>query len=139
MSQFKRLPNPPPHQFVVFSVIEDDLVIPKFAQCNNCGLIHKVVDITKSEICSGKEHMNSLITIDDVKMTLNEKLISILEGGNCDLATWQAVQFIIENKRWNDYVVLSTDVDNGEKHGKILRIMGETLYKVDSFTRNEML
>lgn len=139
MSQFKRLQNPPLHQFIVFSIVSDDVVVPRFSQCNNCGLIHKIVDLTKSEIVSGKEHMNSILTIDEIKQSLNERLVVILESNNCDLATWEAAQFIVENQRWGDYVVLSTDNDTDAKHGKICRILGDSLYKIDSFSRNETI
>ena len=70
LPQFKHAHKPIQHQFVVFSVINDEgNVESKFAQCPNCGLIHKVVDVNNSEIMHGRENMGALITIDDVKLS----------------------------------------------------------------------
>ena len=136
LPQFKQLENPPAHQFAVFSVIEEDQFKQSYAQCNNCGVIHKVVDICKSEIQSGKEYMNSLIRIEDLKHTMHANFASILENNSADLSTWQAVSYIVENKRWGDFVVLSKDTEGDEIHGKYLRILGESLCKVESFIRS---
>jgi hypothetical protein len=137
LQQFKKLQNPPPHQFVVFSVVQDDGgVVVKQAQCNNCGVIHKVVDLCKSEIVSGKENAKSMVTIDDIRPSIHPNFANILEANSADLATWEAVQFAIENKRWGDAVVLTTEQDGNELHGKYLRIIGESLCKVESFTRS---
>ena len=137
LPQFKARQEPPAHQFVVFSAMNDEGEIsPKYSQCNNCGVIHKVVDICKSEILSGKEHMNSLIKIEDVKPSLHSNFSNILDSNNADLATWEAVQFVVENKRWGDIVVLTTDVEGDEIHGKYIRILGESMCKVEPFIRS---
>lgn len=138
LPQFRHLPEPTRHYFIVFSIIDDnDKVKVKFTQCNNCGIIHKVTDICKSEILHGKEFMSSIISIDDIKLTLQSKLIEILEMNDVDLPTWESAQFIYENKRWGEMIVLNTDTADGIKQGKFLTILGESLFKVDSFTRDE--
>lgn len=136
LPQYKKLKDPPPHQFIVFSVVKDDGdVVVKYAQCNNCGIIHRVTNVCNSEIVIGKEYMNSLIKIEDIKASLAPNFINVLEANFADLPTWEATQFIIENKRWGDFVVLNSENEGGEIHGKYLRILGETLCKVESFTR----
>jgi hypothetical protein len=140
LQQFKRLTNAPVHRFVVFSIISDDNeVIPKFVQCNNCGVIHKVTDIGKSEIISSKEHMSSIITLEEIKSSIPEKLAAVLESNNCDLPTWEAAAFIIENKQWGNFVVLSSDEEGGTRQGKYVKIISESLLKVESFTREEVV
>lgn len=137
LPQFKKLENPPAHKFIVFSVIDDDgNVQQKYAQCNNCGVIHKIVDICKSEIQIGKEHMNSLIKLEDIKPSIHSNFSMILDSNNADIATWEAVQFTVENKQWGNFVVLTTDIEGDEIHGKYIRILGETMCKVESFTRS---
>lgn len=139
LPQFKNRQNPPPHHFMVFSVIKDDEnVIVKHAQCNNCGLIHKVVDICTSEIITGKESSASVLNIDEVKMGLPKNLSDILERSNVDLSTWELARFIVENKRWGEVVILSHEEEAGVRHGKYLIVLGENLYKVDNFTREEV-
>jgi len=137
LPQFKRLENPPVHQFIVFSVIqEDETVKPRYSQCNNCGVVHKVVDVCKSEIVSGKENMNSLIKIEDIKPSLHPNFVGILESSQADLATWESVQFIVENKQWGQFVVLTNDSEGEEIHGKYIKILGESMCKVETFMRS---
>jgi len=139
LPQFKGVVNPPAHQFVVFSVISDDnSVKPKYSQCNNCGIIHKVVDICTSEILSGKEAMGSIVKIEDIKLSLPANLADILERNNVDIATWESAQFILENKEWGNFVILAQEEESGTKQGKYVRIMSETFFKVESFSREEV-
>lgn len=140
LQQYKNAVNPIKHQFMVFSVIDDDdNVIQKYAQCNNCGLVHKVVDICKSEIISGKEQSNSIITIEEIKCSLPQNLVAILERNNADLSTYEYAQFILENKRWGEFVVLTSEEESGVKQGKYVRVISETFFKVETFNRNEVL
>jgi hypothetical protein len=127
------------HRFMVFSEIIDDVVKQKYAQCNNCGIIHKITDICTSEIMSGKEAMSSIITIEDIKPSMNPGLISILERHLCDLPTWEQAQYIVENKRWGDHIILTNDLEDDQRTIKYVRIVGETLFKVDSHVRKEMI
>lgn len=139
LPQMKRRDDPPQHQFVVFSVIEDDGSFRiRFSQCNNCGIIHKVTEVNRSEIVT-RESMGSLPTIDDIKPNLPPRLVDVLEANAVDLATWETAQFIIDNKHWGDFVVLSTDEEDGLRQGKYVRIMGENLIKVETFTREEVI
>ena len=119
-------------------MIDDlDVFQTKFVQCNNCGVIHKVTDVCKSEILQGREAMSSIISIDDIKLTLPPNLVTILQTHNVDLPTWEAAQFVYENKRWGEFVILTTDFEEGMKQGKFIRILGENLFKVEVFTREE--
>ena len=139
LPQFKNALNPPSHKFVVFSVIDENIVRVKFAQCNNCGILHKVTDICKSEILHGKENLSSVTTIDDLKASLNQQLVKLLENNNADVASYEAAQFAIENKQWGEFVVLSTDNIDGMRQVKYVRILGETLFKVDSAAFHEVI
>ena len=139
LQQFKKLENPPIHRFLVFSIIDDENnVKSKFAKCNNCGVIHKVVEIGKSEILK-KDEMASLLTIDDIKLSLPESLKIILEKNNADLPSWESAQFIIENKLWGNFVTLTTDDDDELQHGKYVLILGENMFKVETFERQEII
>ena len=140
LPQFKGRTDAVPHQFVVFSTLDDnDVPIKKYCQCNNCGVIHKVTDVCKSEIMSGKESMSSMVNISDIKPSLPQNLIDILERSGSDLPTWEHAQFVIENKRWGDVVVLAQEEESGIKQIKYVRIMSETFFKVENFNREEFL
>jgi len=141
LPQFKNSPDPEKkqHRFTAFSEIIDDVAKQKFAQCNNCGLIHKVIDICTSEIMSGKESMGSILTIDDIKPGLHPSMVSILERYNCDLPTWEQAKYIMENKKWGEVIILTNDLEEDTKVIKYIRVLGETLFKVDSHSRKEIL
>jgi hypothetical protein len=140
LPQFKRYENPPQHQFVVFSVLgDDDIVQPKFVQCNNCGIIHKVIEVNRSEIVAGREDMRSITSIDDIKMSMSLNLIALLEQNSADLPTWEAVQYAIINEQWGGFVVLTTDEEDGLRQGKYIRILGQNMFKVETFTREEVV
>lgn len=139
LPQYKGVVNPPAHQFIVFSVInDDDSVKTKYCQCNNCGIIHKVTDVCTSEILPGKEAMSSIVRIEDVKLSLPANLADILERNNVDIATWEQAQFILENKEWGNFVILAQEEESGTRQGKYVRIMSETFFKVESFSREEV-
>lgn len=138
LPQFKRHPSPPPHQFTVFSVIDDsDNVRVKYAQCPNCRIVHKVTEISRSDVVTGREVMQSIVGIEDIKPSIPEKMAQVLETNQADLATWEAVQFILMNKRWGEFVVVTSDSDGSVKQGKYMRIMGESLFQIEGFTREE--
>lgn len=139
LRMFANQPNPPAHQFVVFSEIVEDSVIPKYAQCNNCGIIHRVVDICKSDIMPGKENMSSIVTIDDIKSSLPPNLVNILERSSAELSSWEQAAFIFENKLWGEMVLLSQEDDQSTKQGKYVRLLSETFFKVETFSRVEIL
>ena len=139
LPQFKNNPNSNRHRFVVFSEVIENVVKQKYAQCNNCGLIHKVIDICTSEIMQGKEGMNSILSIEDIKAGMNPSLVGILERHQCDLPTWEHAQYVLDNKRWGDMVILTNDDDDDGKVVKYVRLIGETLFKVDSYVRKETI
>lgn len=139
ISQFKTQPNPPNHQFVVFSVFdENDVLVQKFVQCNNCGVVHRVIDVCKSEIVE-REFLSSSVSIDEIKMGIPEQLLAVLETNQVDLATYEHVRWILENQKWGEIVILSSEMIDGTKQGKFLRMFGERLFKIESFTRDEII
>jgi len=138
LQQYKKMQNPPLHKFVVFSIIDDtETVISKFVACNNCGVIHKVFDITKSIIVNREEA--SILDENEIKCCLPQKLISILDTNNVDRATLELIKFNFENKMWGSRIVLSSELIDGEKNGKILLLLGENLFKIEQFITQEVV
>ena len=118
----------------MFSVIEDDNVIEKYVQCNNCDIIHRVFDICKSDILHGKEEGKSIRTIDDIEISLPSRLSSYLKTQNIDIAAWEQVEFIIENKI-EESVVIKREIQKLKVNLKILNIKNDGTFKV----RNEII
>ena len=80
LPQFRRRTDPPFHEFVVFSILDtSDVVEPKTVQCNNCGIVHRVIDICRSEIVSGREDC-SFVTKADLSYMLPGQLKEFLNN-----------------------------------------------------------
>ena len=125
------------HSFVVFSIVEDDgTVLPKNAQCNNCGVIHRVVDISRSEL-TGRESVGNVISIEDISLMLPSELSSILATYKCDVATWELVNFIFSNKKWGSRATLSRETSDSIVRGKVLTIGGERKFSIQPFETPE--
>jgi hypothetical protein len=122
------------HKFVVFSLIEDDQIKEKIVQCNNCAVLHKVVDHCKSEIIFGKEESNSIRTIEDIELGLPERLAAYLKSQNVDIATWEQVEWVIESAE-DVEIVIRRDEQGGRTNLKILTIKKDGNFK----TRNEII
>jgi hypothetical protein len=136
LPQFRKLDPPPFHKFAVFSVLEEETAVvkPAYSQCPNCGAIHKVIEVSTSNILL-KDSMLSLPTIEDLQVGMPEWLSALLERHECDIATWQEAKFIVENKLWGRAVVLAKERDEETIVGKYVSIFGEELYKIETFER----
>lgn len=133
----RKLPNPVYHSFIVFSVVDDGgNVISKDAECTNCGVIHKIVDICKSEITT-KEKSSSIITIKDISLMIPSDLSNVLTTYDCDVATWEHAHFIYTNQKWGEKVVLTRQTEDGTTKGKILTFEGPQKFKIESFEMTE--
>jgi hypothetical protein len=88
---------------------------------------------------AGKEAMSSIVNIEDIKASLPPNLSNILERNNVNLASWEQSQFVLENKAWGSIVPLAQEDDAGTKQGKYVRIMSETFFKIENFTREDVL
>jgi hypothetical protein len=133
LPQFKNSANPVFHKFVVFSLIDDsDTVQPKFAQCNNCGIVHKVVDLCKSELTS-KEDTKSVSTIQDIELSIGVDLAALLKSYNCDLATWEQTEWIVLSKAYDNFIILSKEEIDDEIHGKRLLFLENGRFRIEAF------
>ncbi len=133
----RRLPDPVFHSFVVFSVLEDGgNVVPKDAACNNCGVIHRIVDICKSEITT-KESSSAIISIDDIQLMIPTELGNLLKGYDCDIATWELSHFVYSEGKWGEKVVLTREKADGSTKGKVLTIEGPQKFKIESYDMSE--
>lgn len=133
LPQFKKREKPIFHEFVVFSTVTDGVFDSSFAQCNNCGILHHVIDFCKSEITT-KENARSLSTIEDVSISLSDSVVQLLKSNNADLATFQEVAFIMENSIYNKKILLEKETVDGYVVGKFLSLQESGRLKVEPFS-----
>lgn len=140
LPQFRGRKDPIYHKFVVFSLIdESDTVIPKFVQCNNCGTVHKVYDICKSEIITGKEDLKNVAKIEDFKFMLPNDLVNLLLNYACDINIWENVYFVMSKELWGSRVVLTRESVNDDTIGKVLIFKNERQFLVEDYLLSESL
>lgn len=132
LPQYKRREPPLYHKFLVYSKIKNDLIDEKYAQCNNCGAVHKVYDICRSEIVIGKEDLDTGLSITDMSMQLSDKLSMLLSNNNCDYATWEQVVDIVDEERWGEPVVIKRDIIDDKIVVKILKLKEGERIKIQS-------
>ena len=140
LPQYRDLKEPVYHKFVVFSEIDDsDTVVPSNTQCNNCGTVHRVYDICKSEIVAGKDESASVEKKEDVSLSLPKQLVDLMETYSLEICDYQMARYIIENKIWGSTLVLSIENEGEKSSGKVLNFVAEDRFRVESFSRQEIL
>ena len=134
LPQFKKRKDPVFHEFVVFSTTTNEQFNESFVQCNNCGVVHRVVDWCKSEIIKGKENLSSVATKEELSLQIPAEIISLLESSNSNLAQYQHVAFIIEHDKFGEKVLLEKEEVEGYATGKFLSLKKNGKFKVEPFT-----
>jgi len=138
LPQYRNLDSPIFHKFVVFSRINTEgSLIPSLKRCNNCGVIHKIVDFCRSEIAHGIDDSFAISSEDDMREFLSEKICKILDDNKCDLATWEQISDIITNQEWGSSVIISRQSAMGSTQMKILVINGSDSFKIDTNLRQD--
>jgi hypothetical protein len=127
------------HKFPVYSLLdENDKLIEKIVQCNNCQTLHKVKEYCKSELVErGSETNITSIDVEDIKFQLSDKLINLLEKYNADISTWEHVLDIVEKEVWNQNVILSRQIIDQKYHVKILKVLSENKFKIITKVLND--
>jgi hypothetical protein len=138
LPQYRTMPDPVFHKFTVFSKVdESDNVVPKLVKCNNCGVIHKVLDFCKSEVSHGIEESIAIVSIKDIRSFIPLPLSEVLDSHNCDIATWEQVDDIFENGQWESVVTISRQRLSGSTQIKQILIKEGGLFKIQSHLRQD--
>ena len=125
------------HRFNVFSTIEENgNVVSSYAKCNNCDAIHKIIEVGTSRQLS-KESSNLLPNLAEIKQNIPENVKVIVESYKVDLPTWQEIQFVYENEKWGRSIILFKEEDDGKIVGKMLLILGRSLFRIENFVIEE--
>ena len=133
LNQFKNRDNPPLHKFIAFSVVDDDdKVKESFVKCNNCGIIHKITDLCKSEIKNDSDDWQ-VINKSDIRFSITGDLRDLLDSYDVDLPTWQHALWIIENNLWGSKLILSKKENEERIEGKILIFKELKQYRIETF------
>ena len=140
LPQYRNTKKPIYFGFNVFSKMDEgNNVICRLAQCPNCGVIHKVYDVCQSEIMAGKDESAAVRTLSDVKLSIPENFVELLETHSCEFADYEKLEFILENKVWSEFIVLNKDYEENNRVGKLLRFSELGKPKVEPFMSTELI
>ena len=93
------------HKFPVYSKIDEiGNVIPKLVKCNNCEAVHYVDKICRSELRPGKDQTLAIMSIEDIVLSMPNKISNYLITNNCDISVCQSS---LKNK-----IVIFSAIDN---------------------------
>jgi hypothetical protein len=123
------------HKFVVFSKTDDKgHLVTKLSKCNNCDILHRIIDFCKSEVLHGRDEAISVMTIDDISTSLPEKLVDILDVHFCDIATYEEALDIVEERDWGRSINISkTDLGNSVQVKSLIILKNNFKIKVDLY------
>ncbi|MBM93976.1 MAG: hypothetical protein CMF51_04425 [Legionellales bacterium] len=135
----KNRDNAPLHKFKVFSIQDKNQIIEKLVTCNNCGIVHRVHEVCKSEILHNVEGTKSSVTIEDISLMLPETVLSVLNSYEKELPDFEHVKFMIDENKVGDFITLSQEFNDGRKTGKVLKYKGNSRFEIEPFSRSEVL
>ena len=133
LPQYRKMVDPIFHKFVAYSKINsEEKVEHKLVRCNNCDAVHRIVDLCRSEIVTKIEDTDVIIDVEELKLGIPEKLNTILEKNNCDIATFEAIDHVFEEEAWGSEIVISRQTQGEKINLKILQIKGENKFRMKS-------
>lgn len=125
--------EPEQFRFLTCSLLIDNVVVPSYVECPNCGIMHRVHDVCRSDIQNRAELTGAVQTIDEIRASLPDKVSSLMSSYELDISSWQQAQLIVENCLWGEHVILKTEaLPDNVKLVKLMRILGPTLVKVET-------
>ena len=111
---YNKIEKPVYHQFVVFNKLNDDSMEEKYVECNNCGIIHQIVGLNKSNIISDTTNYKSLVVNkEDLSYNLPTKYLEFLTKKNIEeIYIWEKIYFLLENNINESVLYNKTKIEN---------------------------
>lgn len=111
---YNKVEKPVYHSFVVFSTFVDDSLEEKYVECNNCGVVHQVLNVNKSNIISDVTKYKSLVVSkEDLSYNLPSKYLDFLTKKNIEeVYIWEKINFLLENDISEKVLFNRSQIDN---------------------------
>ena len=137
---YKNKSPPVYHKFVVYNKVDENgSVLPKYVNCNNCGITHFVYEICKSEIKVGKEDLPTVRRIDEVKLSLPEKLVKFLESYEVQTFVYEKIEDAISKEIFPTEIILKREIIDESHHVKIINVTSENTFTVKTEVINTII
>ena len=138
---YKNRLSPVYHKFAVFSFLDEKTgkVIPKYVNCNNCGVTHFVKEFCKSEIKLGKEDIKTVRDIKEVSLSLPGKILEILEEYNSTIDIYEEIENSIDNSDFPKEIVIKREIIDERYHLKLIKLLNHDRFKIVSEVLEEII
>lgn len=122
------------HKFSVYSKINEKSgnVIPKYVNCNNCGITHFVYELCRSEIKTGKEDINSVRSVEEICVSLPDNIVEILTKNKSTIDLYEKIEDILEQGVFPSKCILSRERIGEEYIIKYIVIKGKNSIKIEN-------
>ena len=122
------------HKFPVYSKFntKTSKVIPKYANCNNCGITHLIDELCKSQIKIGKEDIKSARSISEVTLSLPIKIVDFLKDYNSSISLYEEIEDIFDNLTFPKDLIIKREIIDEQYHVKVLKLISQEKYKIVS-------
>ena len=112
-------------------ITKKGVVKDKNMKCPNCGRIHRVIEIGKSEIVAGGSYRE----LDDIKRVLPNELVSVLEEHGCDYVVYEECELAIKKRvKNNRKIMLTREHSEDEIFGKCVLIKKNGDFLLESYS-----
>ena len=129
------------HKFAVYSKINESSgkVIPKYVNCNNCGITHLVDELCKSKIQPGKEDMTSIRSIEEIELSLPNKLIKFLKQYNSTIDVLEEIEDIFNEEQFPKSIIIKREIIDETYNVKILNLINSERFTISSEILNDTI
>ena len=79
------------------------------------------------------------LTSEDISAMLPESVISVLETYDKTLPDYEHINFMINENKIEDFLVLTSDISDDKKVGKILRYKGENRFIIEPYSTSDIV
>ena len=84
----------------------------------------------KSEIRGGKDQSELTLTIEDLSLSIPERLANALIKIQTDISNWEHIVDIFDEERWGEEVVLRREIIDQKQHLKTVVITSNNMFKI---------
>lgn len=111
---YSKVEKPIYHKFVVFSTYTDNEFDIKYVECNNCGIIHEVYNVGKSNIKTDGDKYKALVTSkEDLQYNLPDRFVNFLAQNKVEETyLWENINYLLENKLSGNVIYNKEKIDN---------------------------
>ena len=129
------------HKFAVYSKLDTKTgkVVPKYVNCNNCGVTHMITEFCKSKIQKGKEDITSIRNAYEIEISLPEKLVNFLKQYKPTIDILEEIEDVIDNKQFPRSLVIKREIIDESYNIKILNLISEERFSISSEILNNTI